>query len=281
MDSRRPGFCCSLFLVLFTLGCAPEAPSRGALLEAGVAEAAFEVRAHGSDLVRVSVVFPSDAQGLPAGRALPALVFIHGGLVAPTRYRWQAAALARAGYVVALPEHPLDLAIFSAENGLAARRLLVDSLESSLLRGVVDSARIAVGGHSLGGVVAVKLALAGGFDRLVLEASYPDAADESQLGRLRLPVLSVRAEQDCSADPAQVEAGFDKLPGPGVFAKVAGMTHYQFTDSDAEDLQRGCEPAVGLFDAHATVTELLQRFLGGALDAESFSGLPGVEVRVR
>lgn len=279
----------SLFTLLSGLlgaGCELAAPLRGAPVSAGVARATFEVRARSTDVVEVEVLYPADEAGLPLPGPHPAVVFVQGGLVGVGRYAWQGEALARAGYVVALPRHEMDLAFFAIENGEEARRLLVTPPPGSLLDGQVDAARIAVGGHSLGGVVATKLALRGGFQALVLEASYPDGADLKALEAFTLPSLSLAGANDCSAPLEKVRTGWDALPAPTALSVLAGVTHYQFTDSEAEDVKRGCASGVSLDEAHARVAASLVGFLdavnaGQGVGEAALKAVPGAEVTTR
>ncbi len=204
------------------------------------------------------------------------------------RYAWLGQALAQRGFVVALPDHTLDLAFFNIENGAAARALLVSPPPNSLLEGLVDPKRIAAAGHSLGGVVAAKLALLKGFHALILQASFPDPADNEKLPALGMPSLSLAGSIDCQAKLAQVEAGWAKLPSPTALAVVPGMTHYGFTDTDADDAVR-CPPQTPIQTAHAQVAEAMTVFLGAAFDDVSgprageaaLRGIDGLEVTAR
>jgi pimeloyl-ACP methyl ester carboxylesterase len=287
---KSPALLC-LWLAL--AGCTLPAPESGTLLDAGstpVAQADFRVRARHTDLVSVRVVFPSDSLGRPVrppeGSRLPALVFIQGGLVPPGDYLWLAHDLAARGFVVALPSHPLDLALSAIDNGRFARELLTSPPEDSLLEGLVDPERIAVAGHSLGGVVASKLALDGGFAALALLASYPDSADADRVPSLAVPSLSLAGELDCSASLPRVRAEAARLPSPSVFVVLQGVTHYQFTVSDQQDVARDCLPATPLPVAHERISEVLVRFLLAALSgqgtgADDIRQVPGTEVTAR
>jgi dienelactone hydrolase len=269
----------------FATACGLEHPMTGAQLGPGVGLATFETRTNGSDLVSVDVIFPIDASGHATGSARPAVVFVQGGFVTPDQYRWQAERLATAGYVVAMPHHLLDLAFFEVDNGAAARALVV-SPPTSLLTGLVDPARIAVAGHSLGGVVASKLAVEGKFQALVLEASFPDSADDRALPSLKLPSLSLAGTKDCSAKFELVQAGWNKLPSPTALVVLSGLTHYQFTGDQAPDEKRNCLPEGSLDEAHARVGAALVSFLGSALNSQSIdqpalASIVGAEVQVR
>ncbi len=266
-------------------GCGFPSPKFGATTSEGVATADFLIRARHTDTVTVHVWFPADANGEPVVGPSPrrAVVFIQGGAVAPLRYAWLADALAQRGYVVAVPEHVLNLAYFEIDSGLAVRDLLARPPKGSLLEGLVDPARIAVAGHSLGGVVASKLALSRQFGALVLGAAYPERSDEDALKALALPSLSVTGRADCQATLEEVSTGALLLPRPRILAVVDGMTHFQFTDSDKQDSDAKCAPTVDLTTAHTTIVELMSRFLVSALDSGDgqvgpLNGIAGVKV---
>lgn len=256
------------------------------MISPGVARAQFERRANGTDLVRTSVYFPADERGAPRAGPLPGVVFIQGGFVGTERYAWQAIALAEAGYVVAMPEHPLALAFFSVDSGQTARALLASPPRGSALEGLVDGQRIAVAGHSLGSVVALKLALQGGFAAVLLEAGFPDQADLPKLGAFSAPSLSLAGELDCSAKLAEVRAGWDALPSPTALVVLGGVTHYQFTDSDQEDLKKKCVPTKSLEEAHAAMHAAMVGFFDAALGEgrvgePALRAIDGVAVEVR
>lgn len=282
-----------LCLGLTLSGCALPAPTSGTLLSSEptpVAEALFQVRGRHTDLISVHVVFPSDERGVPArpadGSRLPALVLVQGAFVATQDYLWLAEALAARGYVVALPEHPLDFALSATDNGRFARQLLTEPPAGSLLTDLVEPSRIAVAGHSLGGVVASKLALEGGFAALAFLASYPDSADADRIPSLGMPSLSLAGELDCLAPLSRVSDEASRLPSPSVLAVVQGATHYQFTASDQKDRSSGCVPTLPLDTAHERMAELLSRFLNAALaghgtGADDLRQVPGTEVTER
>jgi dienelactone hydrolase len=268
-------------------GCGLSAPQVGQVVSAGVAKADFETRLNSTDVVKVHVLFPSDEAGAPLPGPHPAVVFIQGGFVAPGRYQWQGEALAKQGYVVALPEHFLDLAFFGADVGEAARQLLVQPPRGSVLTGLVDSGRVGVAGHSLGGVVAMKLALNGQFGAVALEASFPDTADVPLLPAFTKPSLSLAGEKDCSAKLDTVKAGWAQLTSPTALLVLAGVTHYQFTDAQTEDVKRNCLPDGPIDDAHARIAAALVSFFdhalgaGGHIDPATLGQVPGSTLEVR
>jgi dienelactone hydrolase len=244
------------------------------------------VRTNGTDLLPITVLFPARDDGSPTAGPHPGVVFVQGGLVSTSRYEWQAVELAKAGYVVAIPQNQLQLAFFSVDYGQAARVLLVEGPKGSLLEGLVDRDRVAVMGHSLGSVVAMKLALGGGFGAVILEAGFPDAADVPKLSGFTRPSLSLAGELDCSAKLQSVRDGWADISSPTALTVLAGVTHYQFTDADTEDRTRNCVPAAELGDAHARIMKAVVGFLGGALthgtiDQTALLDVPSATVEVR
>lgn len=255
--------------------CGLPAPRNGELVTQSVARARFEVRAGGTDLVPVTVYFRAAPDGRPEPGPKPGLVLIQGGFVETRRYSWLAAALADEGFVVAVPENELMLAFFSVGAGEAARELLVAPPKGSLLEGLVDGERLGVTGHSLGSVVALKLALQGNFDAVALQAGFPDPADEAQLPGFTKPSLSLAGEQDCSAKLDGVREGWAKLSAPTALVVLPGVTHFQFTNEDDEDVQRGCPPTRSLDEAHADMRQALAAFFRAALQ-DGTVGEPGL-----
>jgi predicted dienelactone hydrolase len=103
------------------------------------------------------------------GERLPLVVISHGTGGSPWPYRGMAAHLARAGFVVALPEHPGNSRSDDSLAGTAANlenrprhvRLVLDALFADAQLGRrLSAAGVGVIGHSMGGYTA--LAVAGG-----------------------------------------------------------------------------------------------------------------------
>lgn len=251
-----------------------------------MARTEFQVRSGGTDLVPITLIFPADDQGVPLAGRHPGVVFVHGGFAPPARYEWQAQALARSGMVVAFARNELDLAFFSVDFGEAARVALVDPPADSLLSGHVDPQRVAVMGHSLGSVVALKLALGGRYQAVLLEAGFPDSADLAAVPSLGIPSLSLAGANDCSAKIDKVKEGWATLPSPTALVVLEGTTHYQFTNSDQEDRDRKCVSDVELDTAHGRIESALNSFFTTVwndepLQASTFDSLSGASVELR
>ncbi|MEQ3549140.1 alpha/beta hydrolase [Pseudonocardia nematodicida] len=142
------------------------------------------------------------------------VVFHPGGLVDPRAYLPLLRPLAEQGVVVIVPDPPLGLAII--DPGATARAV-----------GSVPEVRTwAVGGHSLGGVVAAMGLDVPGVRGLFLWASYPSGsvADAGVAG------LSVYGERDALAAPEAIEESRPQLPPDTRFVEVPGGTHAFFGD---------------------------------------------------
>jgi predicted dienelactone hydrolase len=163
-----------------------------------------------------------------AGEGLPLVVISHGNGGSPWVYRELAAYLARAGFVVALPEHPgnsrSDNRLAGTQANLENRprhiRLVIDAaLASDRVGGRLGRGGVAVIGHSLGGYTA--LAVAGGRPSalpnetadgkaqpfsvvsdprvralVLLAPAVPWFMAEGALAELEVPILMRTAEKD-------------------------------------------------------------------------------------
>jgi len=200
-----------------------------------------------------------DAAPDPGGH--PLVVISHGTGGSHLLHRGLAAHLARAGYVVAVPEHPFnnrnDNQLGGTAEILANRpkhvRQVVDWASEEF-----DIGQVAVVGHSLGGYTA--LAVAGGKptafphetpDRLphpvevapddrvgaivLLAPATPWFAEEGALAEVTVPVLLLSAEHDEHTPPWHAEIVIGALPRTE-HRKVLGAGHYSFLTPFPEHL---------------------------------------------
>jgi dienelactone hydrolase len=219
----------------------------------------------------VDVYYPalSDGSPDPSGAPYEAVIFVQGGFVPEDSYRWLALRLASWGYVVAVPHYALDLAFFGPRRASAAYDLLVELQQESFLRGQIATSRVAIGGHSLGGVMANAAARRDPrLQALFLLGSFPGGRGPISLFQ---PLLSIAGQDDCKAPPAQVTEGFERYQAPKLLAEIEGLGHFQFTDDDAKD-QAECPPAGTIDQGHERISLVLLPFLQKALaDDTSFA----------
>lgn len=167
----------------------------------------------------------------PTGQT-PATGFIlyPGGLVPAEAYAPAARAIAAQGYLVVLPDMPLNLAVFSPNR--AARIIAAYPM--------ID--HWAVGGHSLGGTMAAAFVSNNpqAADGLVFWASYP--ADSAALAGLDLAVTSIYGTNDGLTTAEDIERSRAMLPPQTVFVGIEGGNHTQF-GYYGDGLQAGDNPA--------------------------------------
>jgi dienelactone hydrolase len=143
------------------------------------------------------------------------IVLYTGARVPPEAYAPLAREIAAAGYLVVLPQLPLNFAIFDAN---AAAAVIAEAPEVSTW---------AVGGHSLGGSMAARFAdTSSEVGGLVLLAAYPEGSLD--LSDAELDVLAVSGTADEIATPAEIDDGLTRLPGDTVDLRLDGGNHAQF-----------------------------------------------------
>jgi len=152
----------------------------------------------------------------PAGAAKTLLVYYPGGLVRPQAYEWLGRALAADGVQTVIPVFPLDLAVTGINRA------------DALIKKFGAGKTVVIAGHSLGGAMAAQYAK-GHTDQLsgmILMGAYP--AGNVSLKDTRLLVLSLLAEHDGVADPAEVRDGLNRLPASAQLMVIPGSVHSFF-----------------------------------------------------
>jgi hypothetical protein len=196
----------------------------------------------------------------------PVVILLQGGYVPVADYYYLAERLAGWGYVVALPQYPDDLAANAPLRASITLSYLDRSNGSATFwKGGLDLDQVAVGGHSLGGVMADFALSDPRFNALILLASYPGDDDGASFPGY---VIDVGGTYDCAATVGEVETGYYTYGLPRGLALIDGMTHYQFTASDEEDAV-DCPPGISLDDAHAHLSGVLVPFLEYWLKGDS------------
>jgi hypothetical protein len=152
------------------------------------------------------------------GGDLPSTGFIiyPGGRVDYRAYAPAAQAIADQGYLVVIVPMPLNLAVFRP--GAATQ----------VIAAYPQIQHWAVGGHSLGGVVAANFVFThpAAAEGLVLWASYPAANNNLSLTNVR--VLSISGTQDGLSTPAKISASVQLLPEDTAWIAIQGGNHAGF-----------------------------------------------------
>ena len=153
------------------------------------------------------------------GSTTTGLVFWPGARVDPRAYIPLLERVAAEGHTVVIVEEPLQLAMLAPE---AHRRSMADHPEVTSW---------AVGGHSLGGVVASAAADDGDVDALVLWASYPAGSLADRDG---LSLTSISGTRDGLSTPEDIAASRAELPASARFIVIDGAVHAHFGDYGAQ-----------------------------------------------
>lgn len=166
----------------------------------------------------VSVSRPSSwYEFKPAGSSSDTgFIFYPGGHVDARAYAPLARELARNGILVILPPMPLNLAV------------LAPNIAEKVIAAYPQIRRWVLGGHSLGGAMAVNFIRShpGQVDGLVLLASYPATGDD--LSSVNVKVISIYATQDGLATPGKITASRALLPPDTRWVEITGGNHAGF-----------------------------------------------------
>jgi pimeloyl-ACP methyl ester carboxylesterase len=177
----------------------------------------------------------------------PLVVFVHGFALAPGTYVRLLDAWARAGYVVAAPLFPVEGA--GAPGGPSESDLLnepgdvafvITKLLSGPVRTLIDRSRIAVAGHSDGGVAALAAAYATRLldpridAAIVLSGAQPPGV-RFDYATAR-PLLAVQGTADPINGPANTRAFFALAHRPKFLLSLIGASHLPPYTSDGRQL---------------------------------------------
>ena len=140
------------------------------------------------------------------------LIFYPGAKVSPESYSLLAKGIAEEGYLVVIVPMPLDLAILSPNKA------------EEVIQKYSDIDVWAIGGHSLGGVMASKFASShSDIKGLALYASYPSG---DELIDSSLKVVSIYGSEDGVANLEKIKNA--ALPKDSVIFQIKGGNHAQF-----------------------------------------------------
>jgi pimeloyl-ACP methyl ester carboxylesterase len=141
-------------------------------------------------------------------------IFYPGGKVEAQAYAPTLKAIAAGGYLVVAVPMPLNNAIYGIDKAL------------EVIAAYPDIQTWVLGGHSLGGSMAVRFVYEnqGQMDGLVLWAAYP--ARNNDISTLDLPVISIYGSEDGGV--GRIERNASRLPADTILVRIEGGNHGQF-----------------------------------------------------
>lgn len=211
----------------------PTTPNRGAAVHAG-------------RVLRVRAFLPLGTNGQPIAGPSPVLVWLHGLDATVQYFEPLLRAWAARGYVVIAPTFPLtstgapggtvynDYVNQPADVSFVLTQMLAKyGTNGSVHPGIVDTGRIAVGGHSLGavttaGLVSNRCCLDSRVRAAVEVDGAPLAFPNGAATPNPVPVLFIHGDADTTFPVADGRAMFAAAAPPKVFAVLRGMPHTAF-----------------------------------------------------
>jgi len=188
----------------------------------------------------------------------PAVVFTHGFMLAPSDYASYGEHLASWDYVVVMPKLPGD--VLSQKTHRALADLLIGVLDwidtaaadqGSLLGGLVDTARIGLAGHSMGGKLSLLVAAGDDRPKAVFgvdpvdtgsplggdPADYPSVTPEL-MPQISAPLAllgetvngSAGLGQACAPADNNFQQYYAAAESPAIQIEVVGANHMSFLD---------------------------------------------------
>jgi predicted esterase len=143
-------------------------------------------------------------------------IFYPGGRIDPQGYSDLMRAIAEMGYLVVVPEMPLNMAVFNP------------NVAEEIISSHPEIGNWVIGGHSVGGTMAAQYTdthreqIVG----LVIWASYP--ADNADLSTYDGSVVSIYGSEDPRVNQESVEKRKVLLPKETTYVEIEGGDHHQF-----------------------------------------------------
>lgn len=149
-------------------------------------------------------------------------IFYPGGRIDPRGYAPLLNTIAAEGYLVVIPEMPLNMAPFNA------------NVAAEIIADYPDISHWVIGGHSVGGTMAAQFTKSHEelIDGLVIWASYP--AGNAGLAHADLPTAVIYGSLDPRANEESVMARQDLLPEDTSYTRIEGGGHHQFGSYEIE-----------------------------------------------
>jgi predicted esterase len=159
------------------------------------------------------------------GTPTTGFIFYPGGRIDPQGYAHLMKAIASEGYLVVVPEMPLNIAAFRP------------SIAAEIIAAHPEIERWVISGHSVGGAMAAQYTdtHSEDIDGLVIWAAYPP--DKADLSDLEIPVTSIYGSRETRVTDSSVAERQHLLPADTVYVRIEGGDHHQFGsyEIDPED----------------------------------------------
>lgn len=222
---------------------------------------------------------PLDASGGP----YPLVLFSHGSCGTPLQSRFLTPLLASWGFVVVAPPHPGNT-IFefpACSSGAALGAALVERPQDmvfvldqvlaanldppSPLFGAIDDSRIAMTGHSFGGLTTYLVTAIE--PRIDVAVAMAPAAFPNSI--LPVPSLTVLGVVDTVVSNPTARAAFDRSVSPRMLVEIEKTGHYAFSDFCLQ--ASNCNPPITLTndESHDAVLRWVLPFLKARLAGEA------------
>jgi pimeloyl-ACP methyl ester carboxylesterase len=144
------------------------------------------------------------------------LIFYPGGRIDYRGYLTLLKEISAAGYLVVVPDMPLNMAPFKP------------NVASEIIASFPDVTQWVIGGHSVGGTMAAQYTHAHPDDiaGLVIWASYP--ANNADLSSYDLPVALIYGDLDPRVNEESIAKRRRLLPAQTDYVRIEGGGHHQF-----------------------------------------------------
>ena len=143
-------------------------------------------------------------------------IFYPGGRVDPKAYASLMRELASEGYLVVVPEMPINMAVFNP------------NIADEITENYPEIRNWVIGGHSVGGAMAAQYTDRHPeiIDGVAIWASYPP--DNTDISDLDIPVVSMYGSRELRVDDASVGERKYLLPEDTLYIRIEGGDHHQF-----------------------------------------------------
>lgn len=245
---------------------------------------------------QADIYYPSPPDLKTGGHAFPLVLLLQGAKVDKAHYSEVAGAVARHGFVVAVPNHTNLMGLFSEH------RVITGTLEqmkrekasaSSPVSGVVATSRLGLVGHSYGGVVGL-LAVQGvcqmpfcygAFERppeLAAGAFYGTNMKQPlgpipEVHNHGIAIALIQGDLDSKAKPVDAQTTYDRIQNPPkALITVAGANHYGIcntnnpTGADPDPVAPTVSQEVAVETVARWVAVFLRAYLSGETPAQEY-----------